>query len=147
MYSIFLSTLCQLHIIITHACTHIYFVIMYTMACNKYYMRYIIYVLSFQPIFSQKLSNVSDLQSYIPVNDEILVTLQIDDYVYTEQNFNCISNWYTTILMHVYLNSYSIPKRYDYLHVSLFSNIDILLIKVVNVSCASHLLTTRYINN
>ena len=65
----------------------------------------------FKLIFTKKKSNVPNLQSYIPVNDEILVTLQIDNYVYTEQNFNCISNWYTIILMHAYLNSYSIPKK------------------------------------
>ena len=58
----------------------------------------------------QKISDVPNLQSYIPVNDEILVTLHIDNYVYMEQNLNCISNWYTALLMHAYWNSYPIKK-------------------------------------
>ena len=37
-----------------------------------------------------KMSDVPNLQSYIPLNDEILVTLPIDNYVYMEQNINCI---------------------------------------------------------
>ena len=38
-----------------------------------------------------KMSDVPNLQSYIPLNDEILVTLPIDNYVYMEQNLNaCI---------------------------------------------------------
>ena len=49
-----------------------------------------------------KMSDVPNLQSYIPLNDEILVTLPIDNYVYMEQNLNCISNWYTALLMHAY---------------------------------------------
>ena len=39
-----------------------------------------------------KMSDVPNLQSNIPLNDEILVTLPIDNYVYMEQNLNCISN-------------------------------------------------------
>ena len=34
------------------------------------------------------MSDVPNLHSYIPVNDEILVTLPIDNYVYMEQNLN-----------------------------------------------------------
>ena len=49
-----------------------------------------------------KMSDVPNLQSYIPLNDEILVTLPIDNYVYMEQNINCISYWYTALLMHAY---------------------------------------------
>ena len=49
-----------------------------------------------------KMSDVPNLQSYIPLNDEILVTLPIDNNVYIEQNLNCISNWYTALLMHAY---------------------------------------------
>ena len=45
-----------------------------------------------------KMSDVPNLQSYIPLNDEILVTSPIDNYVYMEQNLNCISNWYTALL-------------------------------------------------
>ena len=41
---------------------------------------------------------------------KIIVTLQIYNYVYTEQSLKCISNWYTALLMHAYLNSYSIKK-------------------------------------
>ena len=49
-----------------------------------------------------KIIDVPNLQSYIPLHDEILVTLPIDNYVYMEQNLNCISNWYTALLMHAY---------------------------------------------
>ena len=62
-----------------------------------------------------KMSDVPNLQSYIPLNDEILVTLPIDNYVYMEQSLNCISNLYTALLMHAYWNSYPIKKKIDYL--------------------------------
>ena len=63
-----------------------------------------------------KMSDLPNLQSYIPLNDEILVTLPIDNYVYMEQNLNCISNWYTALLMHAYWNSHPIKKtNIDYL--------------------------------
>ena len=56
------------------------------------------------------MSNVPKLQRYIPVNDKNTCNITDLQLCVYGAKFKCISNWYTALLMHAYLNSYSIKK-------------------------------------